>query len=75
MNKKKTTTAQKNACLKYQRKKERVTVLLDIGTKDRIKARNGSQISLNAYINKLINDDLRRADIEQNNPFSDLLNL
>lgn len=57
--KKKTTPeCNKRASLKYQRKKERLNVLFDIGTKDRIKSAYGN-ISINAYINKLINDDLK----------------
>lgn len=55
--KKPTPDYNKRASLKYQRKKERLNVLFDIGTKDRIKSVYGN-ISVNAYINKLINDDL-----------------
>lgn len=55
--KKPTPECNKRASIKYQRKKERLNVLFDIGTKDRIKSAYGN-ISLNAYINKLIKDDL-----------------
>ena len=57
--KKKTTPeCNKRASIKYQRKKERLNVLFNTGTKDRIKSVYGN-ISINAYINKLINDDLK----------------
>lgn len=55
--KKPTPDCNKRASLKYQRKKERLNVLFETGTKDRIKAVYGN-ISVNAYINRLINDDL-----------------
>lgn len=78
MNKEKKPTPEyvKRACTEYQRKKDRVNLLLNPGTKDAIKAVYGREISLNAYINKLIAKDLKRANTGVNaginNPFSDL---
>lgn len=54
----KTPEYTKNAIKAYQSKKDRVNLLLDYGTKDRIKERYGEDISITAYIKRLIDEDL-----------------
>lgn len=55
-----TTKAQQKAVVKYTKENyDRIGVFLPKGDKERIKARAASlNLSVNAYINKLINDDL-----------------
>jgi predicted DNA binding CopG/RHH family protein len=53
------TQAQLNASKKYQDKLDRVVFYLEKGKKDRIKAHAESMgMSLNAYINDLIDKDM-----------------
>lgn len=54
----KTPEYTKNAIKAYQAGKDRVNLLLDYGTKDRIKERYGEDISITAYIKRLIEKDL-----------------
>lgn len=54
----KTPEYTKNAIKAYQAGKDRVNLLLDYGTKDRIKERYGEDISITAYIKGLIEKDL-----------------
>lgn len=54
----KTPEYTKNAIKAYQAGKDRVNLLLDYGTKDRIKERYGDNISITAYIKGLIEKDL-----------------
>ena len=54
----KTPEYTKNAIKAYQAGKDRVNLLLDYGTKDRIKERYGDDISITAYIKRLIEKDL-----------------
>lgn len=58
----KTPEYTKNAIKNYQAGKDRVNLLLDLGTKDRIKAAYGEDISITAYIKGLINADLERLE-------------
>ena len=50
----KTPEYTKNAIRNYQAGKDRVNLLLDYGTKERIKKRYGEDISITAYIKRLI---------------------
>lgn len=54
----KTPEYTKNAIRNYQAGKDRVNLLLDYGTKDRIKKRYGEDVSITAYIKRLIENDL-----------------
>ena len=54
----KTPEYTKNAIRNYQAGKDRVNLLLDYGTKERIKKRYGEDISITAYIKRLIENDL-----------------
>lgn len=54
----KTPEYTKNAIKTYQAGKDRVNLLLDRGTKDRIKEKYGEDISITAYIKRLIERDL-----------------
>lgn len=54
----KTPEYTKNAIKAYQAGKDRVNLLLDYGTKERIKERYGDDISITAYIKGLIEKDL-----------------
>lgn len=59
----KTPEYTKNAIKNYQAGKDRVNLLLDLGTKDRIKAAYGEDVSITAYIKGLINADLERLEV------------
>jgi len=72
----KTPEYTKNAIKTYQAGKDRVNLLLDLGTKDRIKSVYGEDVSITAYIKGLIAADLERleagAEPEQPQDFSDI---
>lgn len=52
----------KSAVANYQKTKERVNILLDKGTKERIKNKYGNDFSINGYIKRLIDADLSGTD-------------
>lgn len=56
----------KNAVRRYQESKERLSLLLDKGTKDRIKDKYGNDYSVNAYVKRLIDNDLNNSIININ---------
>lgn len=55
----------KRAIKKYKESKERLYLLLETGTKDRIKKKYGADVSINGYIKGLIENDL--GDVKTNN--------
>lgn len=61
----KTPDYTKRAIAKYQQNKDRVNLLLDAGTKERIKQKYGD-ISINNYIKQLINNDLNNNNNNSN---------
>lgn len=58
----KTPEYTRTAIAKYQAGKDRFNLLMDAGTKDRIKALYGDDVSITAYIKKLVADDLDKAE-------------
>ena len=54
----KTPEYTKRAVKRYQDSKDRIYLLLDSGTKERIKQKYGNGVSLNGYIKGLIEKDL-----------------
>ena len=58
----KTPDYTKTAIAKYQAGKDRLNLLMDAGTKDRIKALYGDDVSITAYIKKLVSDDLDKME-------------
>lgn len=59
--KKKTPDYIKRANDVYRRKHDTITIILQAGTKDRIKAHIGPEGSINAYIGGLIYNDLENS--------------
>lgn len=53
----KTADYTRRAIKKYENTKDKITIIAEKGTKERIKAKHGN-ISLSKYINDLINRDL-----------------
>lgn len=61
----KTPEYTKNAIKAYQAGKDRVNLLLERGTKERIKDRYGEDVSITAYIKSLIENDLNGSGSDQ----------
>lgn len=61
----KTPEYTKNAIKAYQAGKDRVNLLLERGTKERIKDRYGEDVSITAYIKSLIENDLNGSGADQ----------
>lgn len=58
----KTPEYTKKAIAAYQSKKDRFNLLLDAGTKDKIKGKYGDDVSITAYIKGLVDKDLDAPD-------------
>lgn len=62
----KTPEYTKRAVATYQATKDRVNLLLDAGTKDKIKERYGDKVNISGYIKGLIKADLETPDCFKN---------
>lgn len=56
----KTPDYTKKAITNYQKTKDRLTILLDKGTKDKIKEKYGAGVNMTGYIKDLILNDLTK---------------